>query len=269
MLSIGEIAHFTGVSRRMLRHWEEAGLIVPAATDEQTGYRRYARSQVGRVRTIAALRSLDFGLGEIRDLLGPQLTEQRLLELLRTRDAELAAQIDEASARLLEVRKRLDAIQRGRETIMSTIELGPLRALRLASLQARVSDESEIRNAVAELLPRLRASLDQRGRHDSDIVLTYDGTTDENSILVTVGTSIDDGAIAPPAGLTTVEVAGADRGVTVRFDVPPSDIGDAWISLDAGLEPRQLETTGVYRQTLTARGRLVLQAPVREQSTPC
>lgn len=100
-------------------------------------------------------------------------------------------------------------------------------------------------------------------------MLTYDGTTDENSILVTVGTSIDDGAIAPPAGLTTVEVAGADRGVTVRFDVPPSDIGDAWISLDAGLEPRQLETTGVYRQTLTARGRLVLQAPVREQSTPC
>jgi len=72
MLSIGEIAHFTGVSRRMLRHWEESGLIVPASTDEYTGHRRYARTQVGRVRAIAALRSLDFGLGEIRDLLGPR-----------------------------------------------------------------------------------------------------------------------------------------------------------------------------------------------------
>jgi len=157
MLSIGEIAHFTGVSRRMLRHWEEFGLIVPAATDEHTGYRRYARSQVGRVRTIAALRSLDFGLGEIRDLLGPQLTERRLLELLQTREEELVAQIDEASARLKEVRKRLDAIQRGHETIMSTIELGPLPTIRLASIQASVSDESEIGNAVSDLLPRLRA----------------------------------------------------------------------------------------------------------------
>lgn len=49
MLSIGEIAHVTGVSRRMLRHWEEVGLITPASIDEFTGYRRYSRSQVGRV----------------------------------------------------------------------------------------------------------------------------------------------------------------------------------------------------------------------------
>ncbi|MFI5825544.1 MerR family DNA-binding transcriptional regulator, partial [Streptomyces rishiriensis] len=27
MLSIGEIAHRTGVSRRMLRHWEQEGLL--------------------------------------------------------------------------------------------------------------------------------------------------------------------------------------------------------------------------------------------------
>lgn len=264
MLSIGEIAHFTGVSRRMLRHWEESGLIVPASTDEHTGYRRYARSQVGRVRAIAALRSLDFGLGEIRDLLGPQLTERRLLKLLRTREEELAAQIDDASERLTEVHKRLDAIQRGHEMIMSTIELGPLPTIRLASIQASVSDESEIDNAVSDLLPRLRMDLDRRGLENVDIMLTYDGTTDGTSIVVTAGTAnLEDDVDAPD--LNTIEVAGSDRGVTVRFDVPPADIGDAWISLDASLEDYDLETTGVYRQTLTPQGGVILQAPLKEQ----
>lgn len=71
MLSIGEVAHATGVTRRMLRHWEDVGLLEPAAVDEHTGYRRYAHSQVGRVRAIAALRAVGFGLEAIKDLLGP------------------------------------------------------------------------------------------------------------------------------------------------------------------------------------------------------
>lgn len=269
MLSIGEIAHFTGVSRRMLRHWEEAGLIAPASVDEYTGYRRYSRTQVGRVRAISALRSVGFALAEIVDLLDhSQLTEGRLVEILRAREQELATQIDEASARLTEVRKRLDAIQRGHDTIMSTIELGALPTLRLSSLQATVSDESEIGEAIAGLLPRLRDELGSRGITDSDIVLTYDGAADENSIIVTAGTAaIDDASGA--SEMAIVEVSGADRGVTVRFDVPPSDIGDAWISLDTSLEAYDLETTGVYRQILTPQGGVILQAPVKEESAAC
>jgi DNA-binding transcriptional MerR regulator len=262
MLSIGDIAQFTGVSRRMLRHWEESGLIVPASTDGFTGHRRYAPSQVGRVRAIAALRSLDFGLGEIRDLLGPQLTEQRLLSLLRTREGELTVQIDEASARLREVRKRLDAIGRGHQIIMRTIELGPLPSLRLTSLHVTVRDESEIGEALSDLVPRLRGELKDRGMRDVEIVLTYDGTEGGDAILVSAGTAISDAAAIDLRGFTTVDVAGGDRGVTIRFDVPPADIGDAWISLDASLDEYGLETTGVYRQTLTPDGGVTLQAPV-------
>jgi hypothetical protein len=69
--------------------------------------------------------------------------------------------------------------------------------------------------------------------------------------------------------LRSIEINDSDRGVTVRFDVPPSDIGDAWISLDASLEAYDLETTGIYRQTLTPQGGVILQAPVKEQSAEC
>lgn len=62
MLSIGDLAHATGVSRRMLRHWEHERLLTPAAVDPSTGYRRYRDSQIGHVRAIAELRQLGFGL---------------------------------------------------------------------------------------------------------------------------------------------------------------------------------------------------------------
>lgn len=266
MLSIGEIARITGVSRRMLRHWEGSGLIAPAAVDEHTGYRRYSRTQVGRVRAISDLRSVGFALAEIVALLDQShLTEGRLVELLRAREHELETQIDESSARLHEVRKRLDTIQRGRDTIMSTLALGTLPALRLLSLQAAVGDESEIGEAVTALLPRLRDELDSRGIAAGDIVVTYDGAADTSSIIVTAGTTAI-GGTGGSSELAVVEVGGADRGVTVRFDQPPSDIGDAWVSLDASLEADDLETTGVYRQILTPQGGVILQAPVTQQS---
>lgn len=265
MLSIGEVAHVTGVSRRMLRHWEDVGVLAPASVDERTGYRRYARSQVGRVRAIAALRAAGFGLDAIGDLLGGRLTERGLVELLRAREHELVAQVDEAATRLIEVRKRLTALQEGHDTIMNALELAALPGIRLASLRTTVNDESEIRDAVAKLLPRLRGRLADHGICDVDVVLTYDGITDEDVVVVTAGTAAPDAAALD---LDVVEVEGADRGVTVRFDIPPSDTGDAWITLDARLADHGLETTGVYRQILTRQGGVILQAPVRGLPQP-
>lgn len=264
MLSIGHMAHVTGVSRRMLRHWEEVGLLAPASVDEFTGYRRYARNQVGRVRAIASLRAVGFSLDAINDLLGGQLSERRLQELLRDRENELVAQIDEDSARLKEVRKRLTALQRGHQTIMNNLEFGALPALRLAALQTFVADESEIGDAVADLLPRVRDQLAKNGVTDVDIVLTYDGSSDD-SIVVTAGAPTSDAQVP---GLGAVRVEGAEHGANVRFDTPPSDIGDAWIAIDANLEQSGQETTGVYRQTLTRDGGVVLQAPLKDLPHP-
>jgi DNA-binding transcriptional MerR regulator len=258
MLSIGELAGRTGVSRRMLRHWGDVGLLSPAAVDEQTGYRWYARGQAGRVRAIATLRAVGFGLDEIADLLGSRLTESRLVELLRVREGELAAQIDEASARLTEVRKRLHALERGRHVTMDSLELAAIPPLHLACLQAQVADETEIGHVVGELLTRLREHLGARHLDDADIVITYFGPPGDARIEVSAGIE----AAADVAGLTSVDVPGAERGVTVRYDNGPGGVGDAWITLDAALEPYGLRTTGVYRQRVPAAGPVRLQAPV-------
>lgn len=48
MLSIGAFAQIGHVTHRMLRYWDQAGLLVPAHTDLATGYRSYDPAQLER-----------------------------------------------------------------------------------------------------------------------------------------------------------------------------------------------------------------------------
>ncbi|WP_370619933.1 MerR family transcriptional regulator [Mumia qirimensis] len=52
-MRVGELADRTGVAPRMLRYYEEQGLL--AASRQDNGYRSYEESDVERVRTIRSL----------------------------------------------------------------------------------------------------------------------------------------------------------------------------------------------------------------------
>ncbi|QXE38273.1 MerR family transcriptional regulator [Streptomyces sp. GMY02] len=52
-MRIGDLAHETGVSRRLLRYYEEQGLLRPIRLDN--GYREYAEADVATVNHIRAL----------------------------------------------------------------------------------------------------------------------------------------------------------------------------------------------------------------------
>jgi len=72
MFKIGEFSKIVRVSARMLRHYEENGLLKPAETDRFTGYRFYSMEQISELRHITELRDAGFGVEEIAATL-PQL----------------------------------------------------------------------------------------------------------------------------------------------------------------------------------------------------
>ena len=68
-MNIGEAAKASGVSVKMIRHYEAIGLL-PVATRTESGYRVYRPEEVHALRFIGNARELGFPLAEIADLLG-------------------------------------------------------------------------------------------------------------------------------------------------------------------------------------------------------
>ena len=65
MFKIGEFSKLTQVSIRMLRHYDETGLLKPAEVDKFTNYRLYSAEQIPTLNKIVFLRDLDFNVSEI------------------------------------------------------------------------------------------------------------------------------------------------------------------------------------------------------------
>jgi len=65
MFKIGEFSRLTQVSIRMLRYYDETGLLKPAEIDKFTNYRLYSTEQISTLNKIIFLRDLGFSVSEI------------------------------------------------------------------------------------------------------------------------------------------------------------------------------------------------------------
>ncbi|SFJ66454.1 MerR family transcriptional regulator [Thermoflavimicrobium dichotomicum] len=67
-MTIGEVSAFTGASSSAIRHWEKEGLI-SLPRDQENGYRKFNRTQIRQIQMIRILRSANYPLEVIRQVL--------------------------------------------------------------------------------------------------------------------------------------------------------------------------------------------------------
>ncbi len=111
-MTIGKLAELCGIGVETVRYYERRGLI---AEPERTGsgYRRYAREAVDRIRFIVSAKDLGFTLNEISELLS-----------ISTDGAGIDGTVDCESVRALAEEKRSDVERRIRmlENIRRTLD---------------------------------------------------------------------------------------------------------------------------------------------------
>ncbi|MDN0193603.1 MerR family transcriptional regulator [Streptomyces sp. S.PNR 29] len=91
-MKIGEVARRLGVAVHVLRHWDDAGVVVPDRTP--SGQRDYSEEHIHRLRVLRACQDVGMSLQEIRQVLHrgePERTGviERQLHRIRTQRAQL------------------------------------------------------------------------------------------------------------------------------------------------------------------------------------
>jgi MerR family transcriptional regulator, copper efflux regulator len=97
-LNIGQAAGRSGVSAKMIRHYESQGLLKPARRTE-AGYRIYDSNDVHTLRFVRRARGLGFSMKEVEQLLGLWQNRRRssgdVRRIAQRHIGELEQKIDE------------------------------------------------------------------------------------------------------------------------------------------------------------------------------
>jgi Cu(I)-responsive transcriptional regulator len=105
-VKIGPASEASGVSQRMIRHYEKIGL-VPSPLRRESGYRDYGDADVHRLRFIANARDLGFPIEEIRTLLGLWGDDGRASGDVKTLATERAEELGRKAAALASMQRAL------------------------------------------------------------------------------------------------------------------------------------------------------------------
>lgn len=243
MYSIGRFASIGRVSVRMLRHYDEIGLLVPAHVDPSSGYRSYAPEQLDRLAEVMRLRGLGLGLAEIAAVLRAGDGTPAARALLEAAREELRRTIAVDTDRLA----RFDAVLRRTEGVpMSTTDLAveyrAVPAERVATLTRRAAafGPEAIGPVVGPMFPEAQALLDAAGvpvRGGAIAIYTADDSGDGGGAIVTAGFLIDDDVTAVP-GLDVHVLPAVPEAAITTHRGPVDGIADSWMALADAVRAR-------------------------------
>jgi MerR family copper efflux transcriptional regulator len=105
-VNIGDAARLSGVSAKMVRHYEGLGLLARVARTD-SGYRQYGAADVHTLRFIKRARDLGFSMEEIAELLGLWQNRRRASASVRRIAQRHADDLAQRIAAMQEMQKTL------------------------------------------------------------------------------------------------------------------------------------------------------------------
>ena len=210
MFKIGEFSRLSRVSVRMLRHYDQLGLLTPSQTDPFTNYRYYSAEQLPRLNRILALRDLGFSLEQIAGMLDDDLSADQLLGMLKLKRMEIEQQVQTENARLVRVEARIRQMNESMKHDAYDVILREVETERVATYREVAADDDRIQQ-MFDLVETYVAQFDQARADRPPFTIYYDDEYREREI---------DAEVAVPLNYTIPE----GESIRVRQTPPQTQV---------------------------------------------
>lgn len=109
LINIGDAAKAAGVSPKMIRHYEQKGLL-PEAERSESGYRLYSEREVSVLRFIRQSRRLGFSMPQIAELIGQWGDTQRSSRQVKAIAERHLADLQQKLQEIVEMKSALEQL---------------------------------------------------------------------------------------------------------------------------------------------------------------
>jgi DNA-binding transcriptional MerR regulator len=208
MLSIGEFARLGQVSPRMLRHYDETGLLKPHQVDPETGYRSYAVAQLRQLHRLVALRDLGLSLEQIRPLMDDDPSIDELRGMLRLRWAQIEQDVAVEQARLRRVEAHLRALEGS--IVMSSLDVAikttePVRIAEATAVAPGFGYEN-MHPLFERIVPEVLGHLADAKVRPGIMIAWYEEPADDGTVVLHAGFDVGAQAVADGERIHVVEL---------------------------------------------------------------
>jgi DNA-binding transcriptional MerR regulator/effector-binding domain-containing protein len=248
--SVGDVATLAGLSVRMLRHYDEIGLLRPHRVDPHTGYRSYHPSQLARLHRILALKGLGFTLAQVHRIVDANVSPEELRGMLRLRQEELVEEIEANQQRLQRAEHHIALIDLETNMAPVAISMKRVEPLRVAELSAPFEAFGpEIGPILHRLYPAIFSLLAEHSiTPTGPAIARYEEGVDGThmvfaSVPVAPGTGTDD---CPGASIVTLPAFA--QAVSTIHHGPMATIDATYSALLQWVEANSLRTFGYSRE---------------------
>ncbi|WP_084634477.1 MerR family transcriptional regulator [Propionicicella superfundia] len=155
LLRIGAFSTMSRISVRMLRHYQEHGVLIPARVDPFSGYRYYRAEQLADANLAVQLRDAGFSVEKIAQLL--ESTDPAMVEAaIDARRRELSRQREDLHAQLIAL-DRVSTTLKGRPE-MTEVTVTTLPEMEIAALRKIIPGYGDEGILWQEIMPLLQQS---------------------------------------------------------------------------------------------------------------
>ncbi|TDL53742.1 MerR family transcriptional regulator [Paenibacillus dendritiformis] len=274
VFKISEFSKLSQIPAKTLRYYDQLGLLRPACTDSQSGYRYYTSEQLLRLQRIFALKDLGFTLEQIKQILHDEVSAADIRRMLLLKQAEVESLIQSETERLVRIEARLKQLEQEgdklprHEVLVKKLEPTMVVSIREATNRVRIP------GLLAEIDEYLQWNgLPAASRH---IVVWHSYAEGENGVELAVACPVP--RLLPDTDrFTTMTLPGMTVASVTHMSRPGTesnvciDLG-AWIERNGYRISPELPSREVYASRQEGDGRMYVtdtQMPIMEADAIC